>query len=192
MLGLGFLRGYYRAFVMSPHAVTLVASPPDGPAGYLVGTIDHHAHHRWVLRRHGLRLMLLGAAGLMTNPRALGLFLRTRLPRYARGFLRAVRPAPSTGHTSTEAAATVGSVAVLMHVAVDPSLRGVGVGRLLTQSFVQRAHAAGCGDIRLVTRASDGVGAFYESLGWRRTEERGRDGSVVVEYRFPASESSRT
>lgn len=191
-LGTRFLRGYYRAFVESPHAVAFV-TPSDGPAaGYLVGTTDHHAHHRWMLRRHGLRLGLLGALGLAINPDALWLFLRTRVGRYARALLRAAWPTSAGGSVTRQRPPSGGPVAVLMHVAVAPSARGTGFGRQLTQAFAHHAHAAGCRDIRLVTRAGDGAGAFYETLGWQRVDERGRDGSVVAEYRFPSPETSPT
>lgn len=191
-LGTRFLRGYYRAFVESPHAVAFVAPADGSAAGYLVGTTDHHAHHRWMLRRHGPRLGLLGALGLATNPDALWLFLRTRVGRYARRLARAAWPTAAGGSAGDETPSSRGPLAVLMHVAVDPSARGTGFGRQLTHAFAHHAHAAGCRDIRLVTRAGDGAGTFYETLGWQRVDERGRDGSVVAEYRFPAPETSPT
>ena len=185
-LGRRFLRRYHATFVASPHAVA-VATPREGqPAGFLVGTTDQRAHHRWLARHHALGLALEGLAGLLTHPRALSLFLRTRLGRYGRALLRAVGPrrvqadAPAPSHD--------GPVAVLMHVAVDPARRSGGMGRRLTQELVDRAGEAGAREVRLVTRTSDGAGAFYERLGWTASTSRTTDdGATVVEYRLPVA-----
>lgn len=197
MLGHGFLRGYYRSFVSSPYAVALVAPAEGEPTAHLVGTTDHHAHHRWTLRRHGLRLAVLGVVGLATHPDALRLFLRTRVMRYLRALVRAVLPgaadAPPTDGEQVEGGRTATEpLAVLMHVAVTPAARGTGLGRRLTEDFVKHAHAAGCREVRLVTRTASDAGGFYEALGWRRVDEHPRDGSVVTEYRYPPPESSHS
>ena len=189
-LGTGFLRGYYRSLVAGPHAVALVA-PADGrPAAHLVGTLDHHRHHRWALRRRGLLLAVRGALGLVLHPDALRLFLRTRVVRYLRAIVRAVLP-PAPGPSPTDAGPSATEpVAVLLHVAVSPAARGTGLGRRLSEEFVRRAHTAGSRDIRLVTRTSGDAGGFYEALGWRRVGEHHRGGTVVAEYRHPAPEPS--
>lgn len=195
-LGVQFLRDYHRTYLDSPHAVALVATSNDEVVGFIVGTVDEYAHRDWVLHNHGVRLTLRGLLGLVTHPRTLWWFLRTRVGRYLRAMLRAARrriarradaggPDARQG-TSSDAVGGRDVVGVLTHVAVDPAARGLGLGAQLTAEFTTAAHERGSTEVRLVTRVEGGAGGFYESLGWERTEERGRDGTPVVEYRLRA------
>lgn len=184
LLGRAFLRRYHATFIASPHAVALAAPEEGEPTGFLVGTLDQRAHHHWLMRHRALRLAIAGLVGLLTHPRALGLFLRTRMGRYLRGLLRALRPRPARAAPSEQATAG-GPVAVLMHVAVDPGHRGGGLGRHLTEELVEQAEAAGAAEVRLVTRTDRGAGRFYERLGWSpAARRRTRDDTVVTEYRI--------
>lgn len=186
-LGQPFLRHYHRTFLASPHAIALAAPARGRPAGFLVATLDQRAHHQWLTRNHGLRLAVAGLVGLVTHPRALWRFARTRVGRYLRAVLRALRPRPARAAPAGGARPDE-QVAVLMHVAVDPDRRGDGLGRRLTEELVDRARQAGAAEVRLVTRADDGAGRFYERLGWAPTTQRhNRDGTLVTEYRIPAT-----
>lgn len=206
-LGSGFLRAYHRAFIESPHAIGLVAVPDDQsaredgsePAALAVGTTAQAAHHRWMLRSHGLPLALHGAIGALTHPRAWPL-LAQKLRRYVRilGRLGAALPerVRRTPRRRGEPVARRPErdpmpVAVFMHLAVSPHARGHGLGRALAESFTDRVLEAGCRDLRLVTAHADEVGPFYEALGWRPAAERERDGATVTEYRFPAETRAR-
>lgn len=192
LLGRGFLRRYHATFLASPHAVALAAPAHGEPAAFLVGTLDQRAHHQWLARHRSLRLVVAGLLGLLTHPRALVLFVRTRVGRYLRALLRMVRPRPARAAPARRAAGD-GPVAVLMHVAVDPACRGDGLGRHLTEAMVDRAQQAGADEVRLVTRDRDGAGGFYERLGWSpATRRRNRDGTVVTEYRIPTAVSLRS
>lgn len=177
-LGRGFLRSYHRTFMGSPHAVSLVACRDGRVVGLIAGAIDAGLHQRFVIRRHGLRLLVAGLAGLVRRPRVAAKFVMTRLPRYARGFLRAARPAsaPAAGP-----AADPTRVAVLTHVAVDPDTQGSGAGAALVHAFTDAVRAARAAPrIELVTLAETGASAFYEHLGWQPAGEHRRDG---VPYR---------
>lgn len=82
-LGSRFLRVYYSTFIHSPHAVALTATMDGRPVGMVVGPARTAHHYRWVARRRGSRLALIGIGALAYRPRLLSIFLRTRARRYA-------------------------------------------------------------------------------------------------------------
>lgn len=196
MLGEPFLRTYLRGFVEGPHAAAMVVEADGRVAGFVVGPTANQAHWDWVLRRRGVPLGVAGALALLRRPRLLVPFARTRLTRYAhavRRTLRDVGDAPAATPTGVTDAPEVSVVAVLTHVAVDGALRGRGSGSALVAAFVEACGTAGADEVRLVTRADDGAGAFYTRAGWHLLGERtGSDGTVVQEFRvtpeeFPSS-----
>lgn len=169
-LGHRYLKAYYRTFLESPDGVALVAKLRGEPVGFVVGSIDPEAHRRSSIRRHGVRLAWAGIAGLLRQPR-LGLdFVGTRLVRYTKGILRVLRPRPARLPDAGDSPAQ-GRTGVLLHVAVVPSARGLGVGEALVGAFVDCARRAGLRRLELVTLAQeDGATSFYERLGWTRGE----------------------
>jgi GNAT superfamily N-acetyltransferase len=212
-LGPRFLARYHQGFVDGPHAVSLLAEVDGRPAGALVGTADHRAHYRWLLRRRGPVLALAGVAALVVRPRELADFMRGRLGRYARAVprlatesdgrdpndtdpaeasgrvTRATTPAPTTpaeGPASSRSAAPA-PLAVLQHMFVADEHRGAGVGRALVGLFEERAAAVGASECRLVTLAGPrGASTFYRRLGWRvRRRRRDREGRAVVHMAKP-------
>jgi ribosomal protein S18 acetylase RimI-like enzyme len=180
-LGPTFLRAYLATYLVSPFAMALVAAIGGRPVGFLVGTIDDRLHYRYVLRRRGLRLAILGAVGLLVRPRVAVWFLHTRVARYVRGLRRLTGPG-GTG----PAAPGVDRDAVLAHVAVSPTARARGAGSALVEEFGHYARNAGASSAQLVTRADNsGAGLFYERLGWWPTGYFvDRDGVTWMQYRI--------
>lgn len=177
-LGQGYLRVYHRSFMTSPFAVSLVAYRDDRLVGFVAGALDAHRHQQWTLRRLGSRLLVRGLFALTLRPQLAWEFLTTRTGRYVRGVLRAVRPAAaSPTAATTDDSVPEGPVAVLTHVAVDPSDQGRGSGSALVDSFVQRVSAVGTARIELVTLCDDGASPFYERLGWSAVGEHEREGA---------------
>ena len=174
-LGAGYLAVYHRAFMASPHAVSLVACRDDRLVGFIAGALDAHVHQRWALRRRGVPLLIAGVVALVLRPRLAWEFLTTRTGRYLRGMARAARPTASP--TAESSVATGGPVAVLSHVAVDRSEQGGGAGSALVESFVDRVKASGTTRAELVTLCEDGASAFYERLGWTAVGEHEREGA---------------
>jgi ribosomal protein S18 acetylase RimI-like enzyme len=211
-LGHGFLRRYHASFLRSPEAVALVVTADGEPAAFLVGTLRNRAHYRWVLQRQAVALGGRLVLALGARPRMAWLFARTRVRRYVRWVVRypfrrfqsgtrgsiatadrgrspvdgeAAAPTAPEAAVSADGPATK-PVAVLTHLAVDGSLRGRGAGRLLVETFVERAKEAGAVEVRLVTDVEGGASAFYEKLGWLAVGERGgSNGDGVREYRLP-------
>ncbi|MCP9491071.1 MAG: GNAT family N-acetyltransferase [Solirubrobacteraceae bacterium MAG38_C4-C5] len=178
-LGPRFLRDYYRSYSDSPHAVALLATLGDDPVGALVGTVHPRAHKRWVVRRRGPRLLLVGAVALLGRPRLALRFARTRSRRYTQALLDHRRTTPRAPGAHDEDA-----TAVLNHVAVLDGARGTGAGTTLVHAFEDRARSHGACRAVLVTRSgSEGAGPFYERLGWRRTDDqRTVDGLPMTHY----------
>lgn len=177
-LGRGFLREYYRGFLTSRAARTLVAERDGEPVGYLVGVTGPTAHRKHVVDRHGLRMVLRAAVAMLVRPWLALRFLRTRAGRYARKLLVTRR---ATGATQ---AAPTGPVGILTHVAVAQPAQSGGVGTVLVETFEQQAADAGCQHLVLVTAAGErGPGRFYRRRGWRdKGQHRTPDGQLLATY----------
>ena len=146
---------------------------------------------RWVVR-YPFRRFQSGRRGSVASP--------PRDPSPVDGAASSSAPEPAASTAVPEPAASTAApgpavsasepaakpVAVLTHVAVDESLRGRGAGRLLVETFVERAKEAGAVEARLVTDVEGGASAFYERLGWLAVGDRdGSNGVGVREYRLP-------
>lgn len=167
-LGSRFLRAYHRSFLDSPFAVGLVAVIDGVPAGFVLGTVDDGRHYHHVVRRQWWRLLPAALMGLLRRPGVAWRFGRTRLRRYLRGFVRLRRgsPVPAAG-AAAPAEAPAGPQGVLTHIAVHAGCRAHGVGRALTEGFVDAARVAGGKRLRVVTLAGEaGAGPFYARTGW--------------------------
>ncbi|MFI0449676.1 GNAT family N-acetyltransferase [Actinomadura sp. 6N118] len=175
-LGERFLGHYYRTFVTSPAAVTLVAEREGVFAGFLVGTVDERVHRRHVARLDRGRLARAGALSLTLRPRLTAKFVRTRARRYAQGLDRArqsgteSRPSKTTG--------------VLHHMAVNDTARRSGVGRMLVDGYATLARTQGTSRLTLEAREDNpGAQRFYEDLGWTpRDKHAGVDGGEWLTY----------
>lgn len=158
-LGPRFLAAYYRSYLTSPAAISLVATVDGATVGFLVGTVDRQAHYRHVARHGRGRLAAVGATALVTNPILLLQFLRTRSARYARGLLRFASQEQDSSHAW--------DAAVLSHLAVDPRYRRRAAASALVGSF--EAIAASCGACAahvLTRRDNDAARRLYEAHGW--------------------------
>lgn len=184
-LGARYLRAYHRSFVDSPHAVSLVAVRGGRRVGFIVGSADAAAHHRFVIRIHGWRLALAGVVALVVRPGVAVEFVRTRLRRYLRSLIRASTATAATDSPPAEAPSA--SVAVLTHVAVDPADERGGAGSVLVEAFIGRVRAVGPRRIELVTLAgARGAAGFYERLGWERSGASVRDGVAFIRFALDA------
>jgi ribosomal protein S18 acetylase RimI-like enzyme len=185
-LGRRFLREYYRSLLTGPAAVTTVAEVSGRPAGYLVGVTAPVEHREHVLSRHGRRLALCAAIGMLLRPSTALCFLRTRAGRYAKKLLRRGRACAPVTRPTGEAPA------VLTHVAVAPTAQDNGVGSALIERFEHEAACAGCDRLVLVTASGeDGAGPYYRRRGWRAVEEhRTPDGLRLTTFDRPVRQGA--
>ena len=164
-LGPRFLRAYHATFVESPHAVAYGAKLDGHDVGFLLGVLDSRANSRWIIRHRGVRLALLGVAGMVARPRVGLRFLRTRVRRYVEAWRHHRDADPEPRPDSVE-----GAPAVLSHVGVAPGARGTGIGKSLSDTFERAARERGIDWMALATlEGPDGAGAFYAALGWTRS-----------------------
>lgn len=188
-LGPRFMRRWQQTYLDSPHAVAVVvedpraedpsaadpSAPGRGIVGFLLGTTDQAAYTRALLadRRSVAALVCAGGLALLGRPRLAVHFARTRARSWWRHF-RAVRGGSAV--PAARPAQGQPQVAVLSAVAVDPRLRGRGVGVRLVSHFLHQSQLGGAGTAELVTSTEpEGAAVFYERLGW----------SAVGDYRTP-------
>lgn len=176
-LGERFLTRYYRTFLTSPAAVTLIAEVGGVSAGFLVGSTDAVAHRRHVVSLDRWRLARAGAASLLVRPALTARFVRTRAQRYAQGLRRRSRQPEIDADRPRR-------VGVLSHIAVREDVRRFGVGSALLAGFVGIAKVHGVEQLRLQTARDNTVAQrFYAGHGWKRQEEvRDPDGEAWALY----------
>lgn len=158
-LGPRFLAAYYRSYLTSPAAISLIAVIDGVTAGFLVGTTDRNAHYRHVARHGRRRLAAVGAVALVRDPVMLVRFVRTRSARYARGLLRFASQQPDSSQAW--------DAAVLSHVAIDPRYRRRSAASALVGSFEAIAASSGARAAHVLTRRNnDPARRLYEARGW--------------------------
>jgi len=148
-LGEGFLREFYRAFLLDG-SVTVVARDDAGRVvGVVVGSTEPDGFFRRLLLRrwyafavHSLRLVL-------TRPSV--------VPRL-------VRAVTYRGHVPDQP-----DGALLSSICVSPAAQGAGVGRELIRRWTSELGSRGVHDAYLTTDAADNdaTNAFYVRSGWR-------------------------
>jgi ribosomal-protein-alanine N-acetyltransferase len=81
----------------------------------------------------------------------------------------------------------------ILDVAVDPSCRGKGVGRLLVQRVLDDCRVGGASFVSLEVRVSNGAAiALYQGMGFTEVGRRKRyyrDGedALMMEYLYPSA-----
>ncbi|MDE0804135.1 MAG: GNAT family N-acetyltransferase [Acidimicrobiales bacterium] len=179
-LGQRFLRRYHRSFVDSTTGVAIIACSNGRPAGFVLGVLDPEAHRLETVRRHGLGLGVVGVSAILLRPALLIRFGRTRLRSYLRVLWRQLRPRQRSGTAGLHAHA-----AVLSHIAVEDSARGLGIGAMLVDAVTEAARDAGT---RTVQTSTVDRASFYESLGWT-VSGAGRTFDGATEHRLTRSVS---
>ena len=77
------------------------------------------------------------------------------------------------------------NTASLVSIGVEPSMRRLGIGRRLSETFLQEAGRTGCEAVALSVREdNEAARRFYESLGWTEASRspRAYHGSVSITY----------
>ncbi|OLT33810.1 hypothetical protein BJF84_20695 [Rhodococcus sp. CUA-806] len=168
------------------HTRSLLSRPTaSAVVGFLLGTLDHHAHIGNLLRERMTVLSFAAHAGaaMAVRPRTAVRFVRTRLRPWCRAVMRSWPIPLSNGEPETPPA---DSVAVVVAIAVSPRVRGIGVGAQLLDWFESDSARAGarCAELSTDLGVADNAGGFYERLGWQKSGNRlDRDGRTMQTYR---------
>ncbi len=168
-LGPRFLRAMYSWYVENPDAIAQVALDGSGRvAGFMAGTTRAETYHGSLFReRGGALLAALGWRAVSSPVETLRLvWQRKDLARQAVSSV--TRGGSQTSTPPTGAADDGPETASLVSIAVEPSLRRSGIGRRLSELFLQKAKQRGCELVALSVR-EDNLAArrFYESLDWK-------------------------
>ena len=170
-LGSRFLRTMYGWYVESPQAIALVAvEAGDHVVGFVAGTTRADTYHSSLFRERGGALLAALAWRAVSNP------LETiRLVWERKDLARRAVPSMLSQGSQTREAPGGGSddgpeTASLVSIGVEPSQRLSGIGRRLSELFLQEGKERGCDSVTLSVR-EDNLAArhFYESLDWKET-----------------------
>lgn len=171
-MGEGFLREYYRGYIMSPDAVAWVAVQADerrDVLGFVTGAEDINTFHARLFRHRFLPLAAAALLRCIQSPALLAELWHRRArvlgPLAAR---LAGRRQPQAGSNDAATEATVLPTASLTSIAVDPSQRQKGIGKALGETFNDDLRRRGIREVKLGVLA-DNVAActLYERLGWK-------------------------
>jgi ribosomal protein S18 acetylase RimI-like enzyme len=149
-LGPRFLRELYRAILADEEGIAFVAAHGDRVIGFVAGT-GSGGFYRRAAKRRWFRFGVASIGALL------------RKPSVARRLVRAIYAPPKT----------LSEGALLMSLAVDPTVQGSGAGKLLTRAFVDRARESGVSAVVLTTDkvGNDAVNTFYRAQGFSLAAE---------------------
>ena len=165
-LGRRFLQILYREIMREPGNVSLVATAKDERVvGLAFGIADQSALYSRLAAKKWIAFALASARAVVKQPMIVPRLWRAL--RYARGV---------TGSTCS---------ALLMSLAVSPSEKGKGMGKLLVHEFARKLKEEGVEEFCLTTDRddNDSTNAFYSKLGFTRARVFAtREGRWMNEY----------
>jgi ribosomal protein S18 acetylase RimI-like enzyme len=146
-MGERFLKELYRAFIVEPSGLCLVAITGQHVVGFVAGTTQPDGFFRRLLRRRWYAFLLAGAFSLILHPIRVG-----------KRFLYALRYRGGSPVNMPNAT-------LLSSIGTAPSHEGRGIGKALVVAFCERAQASGAPGVFLTTdRDNNGlVNQFYLS-----------------------------
>lgn len=144
-LGLGFLSRLYRALIVDPSAVVVVADDGAGAVGFAAGVISVRKFYRRFVMRNGL------GAGVRLAPRLIR-------PSVIQGVMETARYPNGNGHLPE---------AELLAIAVASGYRGRGLGRELARRVLEGLSQRGATSAKVVVAGANvDANRFYEETGF--------------------------
>ena len=149
-LGVRPLHELYAAMAKDPTGIAIVAERDGRIAGFAAGTTAPASYYRRLIFRRWWRFALAMFPAVLRRPS-----LISRLAWRLR--------------SATSSKVAIGET-VLLSLAVSPEAQRHGIGRLLTQEFIDAARRRGAKQVSLTTDATgnERVERFYQSLGFSR------------------------
>jgi ribosomal protein S18 acetylase RimI-like enzyme len=149
-MGREFLMEFYSSLLLDASCIAFVAELNGGAVGFVVGTRRPAHLYRRILLKSGWRFLSAGLESVLKSP------------RMALRLLRRVFAAQQASYDQREA--------LLMSIAVLPSMQGRGVGRQLVNAFTDAAKQRGASSVSLTTDRlkNAAVNRFYVRFGFRR------------------------
>jgi GNAT superfamily N-acetyltransferase len=153
-LGPRFLAEFYRGTVEDSSSLALVAEDERGElVGFVAGHLEPGGFYRRLALRRGWAFGIASLAALVRRP--------IILPRLVRALWYRGNPPEENGG------------ALLASLAVSVHRQARGVGRLLTQAFVEKCRNRGASYVYLTTDrdGNETVNNFYQKNGWALDKE---------------------
>ena len=163
-LGSAFLRALYTSILEDPNGLVFISEADGRMNGFVAGATVSQAFYRRILLRRWWRFAAASVLPVLRSP-AVAFRLLGELRRVRR------QPIPHRG--------------MLLSLVVAPSGQSQGVGRQLTDAFLQEAFRQGLASVELTTDAVDNerVNRFYLKYGFRRNHTfTTRQGRLMNEY----------
>ena len=152
-LGRGFLeRVFYAWFLIHPAGFGFVWEEGGRLLGYVVGSLDVRSFYGAMFKRRFLRIVLYGFSSFLRRPWHLGRFIEVALALRRSGEL----PYPAD----------------LAYIAVEPEVRGRGIGKRLVQVLLDHVRASGVEGCWVKTRKDlEESNRLYRAAGYRSWRE---------------------
>lgn len=172
-LGTPFLSSLYEAIATSARSRVFVATIDSNPVGFIACSRNTGLMYREILMKKGLLFIALLLPRVF-RPSVFASIIETMLYPLIHGKKPDNRKALSTA-TSADAE--------LLSIAVDKSVRGQGVGKLLVSEMERYFTEEGLKEYRVVTfHADTGANAFYRSCGFLCVGTFFHHGNEMCEY----------
>jgi GNAT superfamily N-acetyltransferase len=174
ILGAKFLYWLYRSFVDYETGVALVAEYRRAIVGVVAGTTDQSRFYKLMLKKRWHRFAAAAAAAILRSPGIVSRLVRAVL--YPRAASQAAAPG------------------LLMSIAVDPNIKGLGVGGRLLNEYLSEMSNSGVYHISLTTDRdqNDGVNQFYQQKGFELSRcYMTPEGRAMNEYVIHLNEEAR-
>ncbi len=143
-LGDRFMRAFYDTLLASGLGFAFVVEQGERPIGFATGVLHWRKFYAALLRSHPRTALLA--------------LLRTVARRRSGHLLRTSRYAASTALPPAE----------FVSMAVDPAVRGKGLGEQLTRAIVEEFSAQGVDRLRVTTSEANTTAArLFEKIGFR-------------------------
>jgi ribosomal protein S18 acetylase RimI-like enzyme len=171
ILGSGFLRELYRAFIVESDGICWVAearlsTPRPEVTGFVAGAMRPQRFFRRLLYRRGIYFAAAALPGIFKRPLEV-------LPRVLSAlWYRGDKPnGASRG-------------ALLSSLGVHPMAGRQGIGTVLVDAFCEGAALRGAREIYLITDGNnnDGANSFYEQAGFKLVSTWTRRGRTMNTY----------
>lgn len=149
-LGRGFLKTFYKEFIIDDKGCCFVSIGDDGVAGFIVGVISPSDFFKRAFKRKWLHFALCSLRSIIKNPPII---------------IKLLRRAATHPNKSPKG----DNIALLWYIAVLYKKRNKKIGEELVKNFLNELNRRGVEEVILATPRfnNDKVIKFYQKIGFR-------------------------
>jgi ribosomal protein S18 acetylase RimI-like enzyme len=151
-LGPSFLLQFYHALLDDNYSIALVSESNGQITGFALGATHVKGLNARLIRRRWLQMIFSALPALLSRPPSIFRIIRMLRPQST------VRTSINLGRDR----------ALLMSLAIHPSVQRLGIGKTLVRAFCASSRDLGCQAVELTTDANnnESVRRFYETNGF--------------------------